>query len=104
MRMTLRIPERLFSVFGASSVSRALQAVQVAPEPFLHRGTRRVARYHTCMRRHTCLVAMLAFAMPMASGQVSLPDLGDSSASVLSPQLERKLGESVMRDIRFNEP
>ena len=56
------------------------------------------------MRRHTCLVAMLAFAMPLASGQVSLPDLGDSSASVLSPQLERKLGESVMRDIRLNEP
>ena len=47
---------------------------------------------------------MLAFAMPLASGQVSLPDLGDSSASVLSPQLERKLGESVMRDIRQNEP
>ncbi|HEV2007760.1 MAG TPA: M48 family metalloprotease, partial [Burkholderiales bacterium] len=42
--------------------------------------------------------------MPLASGQVSLPDLGDSSASVLSPQLERKLGESVMRDIRLNEP
>jgi predicted Zn-dependent protease len=47
---------------------------------------------------------MLALAMPLASGQVSLPDLGDSSASVLSPQLERKLGESVMRDIRQNEP
>ena len=56
------------------------------------------------MRLLTCLVATLAFAMPLASGQVSLPDLGDSSASVLSPQLERKLGESVMRDIRLNEP
>ena len=42
--------------------------------------------------------------MPLAWGQVSLPDLGDASSSVLSPQLERKLGESVMRDIRLNEP
>ena len=51
-----------------------------------------------------CLIAMLAFAIPLARGQVSLPDLGDSSSSVLSPQLERKLGESVMRDIRLSEP
>ena len=56
------------------------------------------------MRLPMCLIAMLAFAMPLARGQVSLPDLGDSSSSVLSPQLERKLGESVMRDIRLNEP
>ena len=33
-----------------------------------------------------------------------LPELGDSSSSALSPLLERKLGESVMRDIRFNDP
>ncbi len=33
-----------------------------------------------------------------------LPDLGDSSSSTLSPQMERKLGESVMRDIRQSEP
>lgn len=56
------------------------------------------------MRLPMCLIAMLAFAMPLARGQVSLPDLGDSSSGVLSPQLERKLGESVMRDIRLNEP
>ena len=56
------------------------------------------------MRLPMCLIAMLAFAIPLARGQVSLPDLGDSSSSVLSPQLERKLGESVMRDIRLNEP
>ena len=42
--------------------------------------------------------------LPRAGSQFSLPDLGDPSSSVLSPQVERKLGESVMRDIRFNEP
>jgi len=56
------------------------------------------------MRLHSFQVATLAVAIPMASAQMSLPDLGDSSASELSPQLERKLGESVMRDLRQNEP
>lgn len=32
----------------------------------------------------------------------SLPSLGDTSRGALSPVLERKLGEEVMRDIRFN--
>src|SRR3954463_15158669 len=56
------------------------------------------------MRFFLCLVTLLAAATPRAWGQVSLPDLGDASSSVLSPQMERKLGESVMRDIRMNEP
>lgn len=56
------------------------------------------------MRFLLCLLAVLASATPRAWAQVSLPDLGDASSSVLSPQMERKLGESVMRDIRFNEP
>jgi len=33
----------------------------------------------------------------------SLPDLG-SGEGVLSPQMERRLGEQVMREIRFGEP
>ena len=64
----------------------------------------RVARYHTFMRSLLCLVTALALSTPPAWGQMSLPDLGDSSSSTLSPQMERKLGESVMRDIRMNEP
>jgi len=56
------------------------------------------------MRPSLYLVALLIFAAPRAWPQQSLPDLGDASSSVLSPQMERKLGESVMRDIRFNEP
>ncbi len=35
----------------------------------------------------------------MAMGQ-GLPDLGDVSQSELSPQLERRIGESIMREIR----
>lgn len=56
------------------------------------------------MRPFLYLPALLALAMPLGWAQGSLPDLGEASSSVLSPQLERKLGESVMRDIRFNEP
>ena len=33
-----------------------------------------------------------------------LPDLGESSASDLSPQAEQRIGEQVMRDIRWRDP
>jgi predicted Zn-dependent protease len=78
------------------------------------------------MRFTSYLLAALTLAVPRAWGQAPqfratpppaldlsvprdlapapLPELGDASSSALSPQLERKLGESVMRDIRFNEP
>ena len=48
------------------------------------------------------LAASFAF-LPRAFAQNSpsqLPDLGDAGSSELSPQTERRLGESVMRDIR----
>ena len=55
------------------------------------------------------LAASLAF-LPRAFAQFSpvppparLPDLGDASGSELSLQTERKIGESVMRDIRMRE-
>ncbi len=56
------------------------------------------------MRSFLCLIAVLAFVTPRAWAQVALPELGESSSRVLSPQMERKLGESAMRDIRYNEP
>jgi beta-barrel assembly-enhancing protease len=34
----------------------------------------------------------------------ALPDLGGGGAEGLSPQMERRIGESIMRDIRFREP
>ena len=49
------------------------------------------------------LVAALIDPAPRAFAQ-NLPDLGDASGSELSLQTERKLGESIMREIKFREP
>jgi len=52
------------------------------------------------------LAASLALS-PRAFAQNSsarLPDLGDASGSELSLQTERKIGESIVRDIKFREP
>jgi len=61
--------------------------------------------------RFAAWLAVLAIAMaPRVFGQMpaqpsgqSLPDLGGGE-TVLSPQLERKIGESIMREIRFRDP
>ena len=45
------------------------------------------------------LLVLFLGALPAALGQ-GLPDLGDASQSDLSPQMERRLGESIMREIR----
>jgi predicted Zn-dependent protease len=51
--------------------------------------------------RVTALIAFaLAAFLPRALGQVALPDLGGAGDTVLSPQQERRIGESIMRDIR----
>jgi len=47
-------------------------------------------------------VLLCCVAVP-ASGQ-TLPDLGSAGDSSLPPQVERRIGESIMRDIRFREP
>jgi predicted Zn-dependent protease len=51
------------------------------------------------------LVAAIALA-PRAFAQTAapLPDLGGAGDAAISPQMERRLGESIMRDIRFREP
>ena len=48
------------------------------------------------------LVASAA-AFPRAWAQ-ALPDLGDVSSATLSPQMERRIGESIVRDIRSRDP
>jgi predicted Zn-dependent protease len=54
--------------------------------------------------RLACLMAAaLAASAPRGFGQ-ALPDLGSAGDATLSPQMERRLGEAVMRDIRFREP
>src|SRR2546430_10883240 len=51
------------------------------------------------------LVACLGLALlaPLAKAQ-TLPELGDTSGALLSPYLERKIGEQAMREIRSREP
>ena len=53
-----------------------------------------------------CLVFLpRAFAQGQAAPQpVPLPDLGDAGSADLTPQMERRLGESIMHDIRLREP
>jgi predicted Zn-dependent protease len=44
----------------------------------------------------------MAFPPPaLAEG---LPDLGDAGQALLSPQMERRIGEAIMRDIRLRDP
>ncbi len=47
------------------------------------------------------LALMLPAPAALADG---LPDLGEASRADLSPQMERRIGESIMRDIRLREP
>ena len=55
-------------------------------------------------------IAVLAFAFLALMLLVKtipaqpLPDLGSAGDAVLSPQMERRIGESIVRDIRFREP
>jgi predicted Zn-dependent protease len=49
------------------------------------------------------IAAALLAPRAFAQGQ-PLPDLGGSGEAILSPQTERRLGESVVRDIKFREP
>jgi beta-barrel assembly-enhancing protease len=58
-----------------------------------------------------CLVIALIALAPRALAQplpaqtpAPLPNLGGTGDSILSPQTERRLGESIMRDIRSREP
>src|ERR1041385_4802898 len=45
----------------------------------------------------------LALLAPQAPAQ-TLPELGDTSGALLSPYLERRIGEQAMREIRLREP
>lgn len=61
-----------------------------------------MARYHIIMRISRLLALFLLLAPPvLAEG---LPDLGDTAQLALTPQMERRVGESIMRDIRLHEP
>jgi predicted Zn-dependent protease len=54
------------------------------------------------MRISSLLALFLAFLQPaLAEG---LPDLGDAGQVLLSPQQERRIGESIVRDMRLRDP
>lgn len=55
------------------------------------------------MRLAAFFLAVMLMAAPRAFPQ-SLPDLGSAGDVVLSAQAERRIGESVLRDIRFRDP
>jgi beta-barrel assembly-enhancing protease len=55
------------------------------------------------MRASSFLVVVLVALAPRALAQ-SLPDLGGAADVSLSPQMERRIGESIVRDIRLREP
>jgi predicted Zn-dependent protease len=55
------------------------------------------------MRAAACLIATCVALAPRAMAQ-ALPDLGGAGDAVLSPQMERRIGESIVRDIRSRDP
>ncbi len=52
--------------------------------------------------RVLALLLLAASAIPIALAE-GLPDLGEAAQADLSPQMERKIGESIMQDIRLHE-
>lgn len=54
------------------------------------------------MRRFLALLLSLSLAFPAAA--IDLPDLGDVAAGDLSPLTERRIGDSIMQEIRWRDP
>lgn len=52
------------------------------------------------------LLLVLSVCLSLAGGAQAddLPDLGESSRAELSPQMERRIGDSIMNQIRLREP
>lgn len=59
---------------------------------------KQLSRYHNSMKLSYLLAGVLLLA-PAALAE-GLPDLGDYSQTVLTPQDERRIGEEIMREIR----
>ncbi|HZV55294.1 MAG TPA: M48 family metalloprotease [Rhodocyclaceae bacterium] len=49
------------------------------------------------------LLALMLASTPVVLAE-GLPDLGEAAQADLSPQMEKRIGESIMRDIRLREP
>lgn len=59
--------------------------------------------YHSTMKFISWLMAVALLLQSLAGSAQALPNLGDSSQTVLSQQQERQLGESIMRQIRSSK-
>lgn len=71
----------------------------------MHRsGTGADSGYHRRMRRSIILLACLAAWSASAVLAEGLPDLGEISQSEFSPQMEKRVGESIIQEIRQKEP
>src|SRR5512134_3004360 len=55
------------------------------------------------MRFMSLLAAVLMACAPPAGAQ-ALPELGDAAGATIAPQVERRIGESIVREIRFRHP
>jgi predicted Zn-dependent protease len=62
------------------------------------------SRSRSWARRALQLTLVVALAGATLGSADELPDLGESARAVLSPQMERKIGESIMNEIRQREP
>lgn len=58
------------------------------------------------MRLPILLLAALAAALPLPapSQTQTLPELGDAAGAAIAPQTERRIGESIVREIRYRDP
>jgi predicted Zn-dependent protease len=61
-----------------------------------------MAEYHNTMRISSLFALFLAFAAPVRAD--GLPELGDTAQLALTPQMERRVGASIMLDIRLHDP
>ena len=59
------------------------------------------------LRLRSCIAVLALSLVSSFTGPASasdLPDLGESARAELSPQMERRIGESIMNEIRLREP
>jgi predicted Zn-dependent protease len=50
------------------------------------------------------IATLLVLSFSFRAFAEGIPDLGDAASADISPQLERSIGEAIVRELRFNEP
>src|SRR5438105_5144318 len=75
----------------------------MSPAPCRSKWVSFMAGYHKRMRLCAFFLIATLAALPRALAQ-ALPDLGSAGDVTLTAQVERRIGESIVRDIRFRDP